>query len=110
MKEDLTGIVVSGFIVLLIIGIGLILRSGRGAFLISGYNMLSREQRAKYDEKALCRFVGNMLFIIIFFLVFAVIGGIYDLTWLIALSTTAIFGFTIGCLIYANTNNRFKNK
>ncbi len=110
MNENLNGIIITGFILLLIIGLGVVLRSGRGAFLISGYNMLSQEQKAKYDEKALCRFVGNMLFVIAIFLVFAVIGGIYEVIWLITLSTTAIFVFTIGCLIYANTKNRFKRK
>lgn len=110
MKENLTGIIITGFIFFLLIGLGVVLRSGRGSFLISGYNMLSQEQKAKYDEKALCRFVGNMLFVIALFLIFAVIGGIYELIWLISLSTTAIFAFTIGCLIYANTNNRFKIK
>ncbi len=110
MNVDLTGIIITGFIWLLLIGLGVVLRSGRGAFLISGYNMLSQEQKAKYDEKALCRFVGNILFVIALFLVFAAIGGIYEIIWLITLSTTAIFAFTIGCLIYANTNNRFKRK
>ncbi len=110
MSEDLTGIIITGFILLLLIGLGIVLRSGRGAFLISGYNMLSQEQKAKYDEKGLCRFVGNMLFVIALIIIFAVIGGIYEITWLVFLSTVAIFGYTIGCLIYANTNNRFKRK
>ncbi len=110
MNEDLIGIIVTGFILLIFIGLGVVLRSGRGAFLISGYNMLSKEQKAKYDEKALCRFVGNMLFVIAIILVFAIIGGIYEIIWLISLSTTALIAFTIGCLIYVNTSNRFKRK
>ncbi|MDF2485769.1 MAG: hypothetical protein K0R46_1937 [Herbinix sp.] len=108
MNEDLIGIIVCGFIMLLLLALAVVLRSGRGAFLISGYNMLSKEQKAKYDEKALCRFVGNLLFVIMLFLGFAVIGGFYELNWLIFLSTTMIFAYTIGALIYANTNHRFK--
>jgi hypothetical protein len=110
MIEDLNGIFISGAILLLLIGLGIVLRSGRGAFLISGYNMLSKEQKAKYDEMALCHFVGTMLFVIVFLLIFAIVGGIYEINWLIGLSTTAIFTYTIGCLIYANTDHRFKKK
>ncbi len=110
MNKDLIGLIIIGFVFLLVSVLGIVLRSGRGAFLISGYNMLSQEQKANYDEKALCRFVGNMLFVIALFLVLSTIGGIFELTWLIALSVTALFAYIIGCLIYANTKNRFKIK
>ncbi len=65
MKEDLTGVIITGLILLLLLGLGTILRAGKGAFLISGYNMLSQKEKEKY-------------------------------------------AYIIGCLIYANTNNRFK--
>jgi O-antigen/teichoic acid export membrane protein len=32
--------------------------SGKGGWLISGYNTMSKEEKAKYDEKKLCRWVG----------------------------------------------------
>jgi hypothetical protein len=85
-----------------------VLRSGRGAFLISGYNMLSKEKRDQYDEKALCHFVGTLLQVIAFLLVFSIIAGVFEITWLAILSFITIVTVTIGCIIYANTNNRFK--
>lgn len=45
-----------GFILILIFTI--ILLSGRGAWLIAGYNTASKEEKAKYDEKKLCRVTG----------------------------------------------------
>ena len=48
------------------------LLSGRGSFLIAGYNTSSKEEKAKYDEKKLCYTVG---------------GGLSAITVIIGLST-----------------------
>jgi hypothetical protein len=48
------------FIALLVCGI--FLSKGKGAFLIAGYNTLSASEKAKYDEKALCQFMGKMMY------------------------------------------------
>jgi len=37
------------------------LLQGRGAWMISGYNMMSNKEKALYDERALCRYSGKML-------------------------------------------------
>lgn len=39
--------------------ISLILISGCGSGLIAGYNAASKEEKAKYDEKKLCRTIGT---------------------------------------------------
>ena len=44
------------FIVLAILSIVLI--SGHGSWFISGYNTASKEEKAKYNEKKLCRTMG----------------------------------------------------
>lgn len=48
-------------IVILFLLIGIYMLTGRGGFLIAGYNMLPKEQNQKYDEKRLCRFTGVMV-------------------------------------------------
>ena len=108
MKEELTGVIITGSVLLLLLVLGTVLRAGKGAFLISGYNMLSQKEKEKYDERALCRFVGNLLYVIALLLFFAVLGAIYKINWLMTLFLIAFFAYTIGSLIYANTNNRFK--
>ncbi len=49
------------FVIMIIItgGISIILLSGRGSFLIAGYNTASRKEKAQYDEKKLCRVTGG---------------------------------------------------
>lgn len=44
------------FIILAILSI--VLLSGHGSWFISGYNTASKEEKAKYDEKKLCRTMG----------------------------------------------------
>lgn len=48
-------------IVILFLLIGIYMLTGRGGFLIAGYNTLPAEQKEKYDEKRLCRFTGVMI-------------------------------------------------
>ncbi|PKE16349.1 DUF3784 domain-containing protein [Macrococcoides caseolyticum] len=48
-------------IVILFLLIGIYMLTGRGGFLIAGYNMLPKEQKQKYDQKRLCRFTGVMI-------------------------------------------------
>lgn len=42
----------------LFLGLSLLFLSGRGAFLIGGYNTASEEEKEKYDEKKMCRLLG----------------------------------------------------
>ena len=49
-------------------GIAVLLLSGRGAWLIAGYNTSSPEEKQKYDEKRLCRFMGSGAAVIAVFL------------------------------------------
>jgi len=47
----------AGFIIL-----GVILSMGTGSFLITGYNMMSKEQKKQYDAHALGRFMGKIIY------------------------------------------------
>ena len=49
-------VVYVGFIIFAVLSIVLI--SGHGSWLISGYNTASKEEKAKYNEKKLCRTMG----------------------------------------------------
>ncbi|MDR0470218.1 MAG: DUF3784 domain-containing protein [Nitrososphaerota archaeon] len=79
----------------------------KGSFLISGYNTLSKDQRAKYNEKALCRFIGWLLIVIALCMLFFPVGLYLDMIWLAYCG----IGFTLisvfGAIIYLNTGNRF---
>ena len=45
-----------GFVIFLVISIMLL--SGHGSWFISGYNTASKEEKAKYNEKKLCKTTG----------------------------------------------------
>ncbi len=54
--------------------LGLVFIQGKGAFLIAGYNTSSRAEKKKYDENALCRFMGKIMFLFAACLLIAVLG------------------------------------
>lgn len=60
-------------VVLAIMAITLLL--GKGAWMIAGYNTATKEEKEKYNEKALCRVVGAGLALIT---VLALIMGIFQ--------------------------------
>ena len=51
----------AGFMIL-----GAILSMGKCSFLIAGYNMMNRGQKKQYDEQALCRFMGKIMYCLAF--------------------------------------------
>lgn len=94
--------------------LGFVIRSGKGEWLISGYNMLSEEEKNKYDRLAVCKFTGNLLisFAIVFSLI--VICNSYLKYYYKNIVTIILIALSIAVLaggaIYANTGNRFRKK
>jgi len=57
------------FVPLLLIAIPLLM--GKGGFLVAGFNMMSKNEKAKFDEKRVCRSAGVLvLFTVIYGMVF----------------------------------------
>ena len=50
------------FLVIVFLALSLVFFMGKGSFLIAGYNTSGKAEKAKYDEKRLCRFVGIATF------------------------------------------------
>ena len=94
----------------LLVVLGLVFSKGKGAFLIAGYNTASREEKAKYDEKALCRFMSRLMFTMAGCWALVALGTLLDRMWIyylgLGLFLTAIFGG----VLYANTGRRFQKK
>ena len=100
--------IVLGIVVVLFTSLGILFLSGRGSFLIAGYNTMAKKKKEKYDEKALCRFVGWLLIIISLCVILLSIGMYLEKDWIIHGGTIFMLAIVIGSLTYANTNNRFK--
>ena len=86
------------------------LLKGRGASLLAGYNTMSYDERARYDEKAMCRFAGRLLIGICFGMLLFPIGIHFEAMWMTLLGIAVIVLGSVGAVVYMNTGNRFKRK
>lgn len=94
----------AAFLVLAIISI--LLLSGHGSGLIAGYNTSSREEKAKYDEKKLCRTVGaGMSVIAVLVLVMGVLEEVLP-SWFAYVSLGIILLDVVIILVLGNTRCR----
>lgn len=89
--------------------LSIILLSGRGAFLIAGYNTASKAERAMYDEKKLCRVMGSGMGAIAILMSIVASFGYDKSTWTIALMSVGIIVIVIVMLILCNTICKSKN-
>ncbi|CDM70003.1 putative membrane protein [Clostridium bornimense] len=90
--------------------IGTMLSLGKGSFLIAGFNTMSKEEKEKYDVKAMCKFMGKLMFVIAFSISLFVLSDILMMKILLNIGVTIIIGSVIFAVIYSNTGNRFKSK
>ena len=107
-KGDLTGLIISSILGLIITAMAILLLTGKGAFLIAGYNTMSKEEKEKYDAKALCRFMGKILLPIGIFIPLNSVAAIYKINWVGAVYGGLVAGLVIFAVVYCNTGNRFR--
>ena len=100
-------IVFLGMLVLFLV-LGLTFSRGKGAFLISGYNTASKAEKARYDEKALCRFMGKIMFALAGCQGIMALGILVVGMWLLWVGIAAFLAVAFWTVIYANTGNRFR--
>lgn len=94
--------------ILLFLLLGLIFSQGKGAFLIAGYNTASETEKAKYDEKALCCFMGKLMFALAGTWAPIALSALLDRMWLFWLGLGLFLVVCLGGVIYMNTGNRFR--
>ena len=89
---------------------GLLVRVFKMSGLIAGYNTASREEKAKYSEEKLTRYIGNILITSSLVLI---LGGLLSALESVpdypAVISWVLFALIItGGLIYINTGDRVK--
>ena len=97
-------------IIAVFVGLGVAFSLGKGAFLIAGYNTAPKEEKAKYDEGTLCRFMGKLMFILAVCWVPVTAGGVLEIWWLFWVGFAAFLATVLVGIAYANTGNRFKKR
>ena len=91
-----------------ILAAAVLLICGKGGRLLAGYNTMTPEERAAFDERALCRFWGKILLPMGAFLPMAAVGGIYDKVWPALAYLALVLGLVAFAIIYSNTGKRFR--
>lgn len=103
----MTGAIINIIVVIPFLIFAYTLSKGRGAFLLSGYNTMSIEKKAKIDEMALCKFMSKIMYGLSFCI------GLFALSELLGEPILFIVGLVLFILIvifagiYSNTGNRF---
>ncbi|WP_046173465.1 DUF3784 domain-containing protein [Domibacillus indicus] len=85
-----------------------VLSKGKGAFLLSGYNTLPDSEKAQYNEAALCKFIGKIMYGISFSLLLLALGEIVEKPILFLIGLVFFLTVVMFALVYVNTGNRFK--
>lgn len=109
-SSDVGGLVLTCFIGVVLVALAVVLLRGKGGFLIAGYNTMPPKEQAKYDEKALCRFVGKILLPVGLLSPAVAVGGILHIGWLPKAYFVGITALALFAVVYANTGGRFRKK
>jgi len=107
----MVGKIIACVVFVMLIGVSVLLLTGRGANLIAGFNTMSNDEKARYDTPALCRFVGKILLPIVIVVFIGVISGMTNASWstaFVVIVSIASVPYIIVMAVYANTGNRFK--
>ncbi|MBM7578642.1 DUF3784 domain-containing protein [Jeotgalibacillus terrae] len=88
--------------------IGIVFSRGKGASLIAGYNTLPEDEKEKYDEVALCKFMGKVMYGVSFSLLLFGLSEILDIPFLFGVGIVLLFVLIIFAVVYSNTGDRFK--
>ena len=95
-------------IILFFIGLGIAFALGKGMDLIAGYNTMSKEEKEKIDEKALCKHMSILMYLLAGCWGVLSVGIEINRTWLFWVGFALFIGVCIFYVIYMNTNNRIK--
>lgn len=96
------------FIMILFAVLSVFLLIGKGGFLIAGYNTSSPEQKAKVDEKKLCRVMGAGMSVITLWLFMAACFGEDQPDWYGKATPAVIIIITLTMVLAANFGCRRK--
>ena len=112
MVESIARLAIAAVVCFPMLIIGILLYGGKAGFLLAGYNTMSREEKAKWDEKRLLRFSGKCIIVLsilplgmeLLILAGLPFGSVYGIGW------TAYVLLIVWMIVYMNTKKRFRKK
>ncbi len=90
------------------IALGILFSSGKGANLIAGYNTAPKAERDKYDQKALCKFVGKLLFALAGSWGVIALSEMFQMMAFLWIGLVLFFAVIVAGIVYMNTGKRFQ--
>jgi len=90
--------------------LGILFSFGKGAWLIAGYNTSSAAEKAKYDEKKLCKGMSKLMFALAACWLVIAASEIFKTMVLLWVGLCLFMIVVAAGLIYMNTGNRYKKK
>lgn len=89
--------------------LGVVFAFGKGAGLIAGYNTASAEEKAKYNEKKLCKAMSKQMFALAASWLVVASSEIFKTMILFWVGIMLFFVAIVAGTVYMNTGNRCKN-
>lgn len=84
------------------------LSQGKGASILAGYNTMPDSEKAQYDEVALCKFMGKIMYGISFSIFLFSLSEMLENQVIFIIGLILLLALIIFALVYSNTRNRFK--
>lgn len=84
------------------------LSKGKGASILAGYNTMPDSEKAQYDEVALCKFMGKIMYGISFSILLFALSEMLGNQVLFIVGLILLLSLIIFALVYSNTRDRFK--
>ena len=97
-------------IIAFLVVIGIIFATGKGSFLLIGYNCLPKERKEQLDKVLLCKFVSKLMFSVSFCVFLWFLDSFFPHNNLHYIGSLSLFVTIFLAFIYLNTGNRFKKK
>lgn len=95
-----------GIMTLVFLALGILFAFGKGAFLIAGYNVMSKEEKARYDEKKMLKYMSAMMFTCAACMAVGWIGTFVEKQWLVTLGFCLLIPCVVCFLIRMNKASR----
>ena len=105
-----TGLVICVVLAVGFIALGIVHCTGRGAILIAGYNTMSPDEKAGWNQKQLCAATGKLMFATSLYLLFIGLVIYLDVFWPLYVSIPIVFAAVIAWVVYINKSPKFKQQ
>lgn len=88
------------------LALGVVFSRGKGSSLIAGYNTASPAEKAKYDEKKLCKAMSRLMFVLALCWLVIALSALCQTMWLLWLGLGLFVAVSIGGCMYVDRKCR----